>query len=83
MAAGRAVVATDIGPSAELLGADAGRLVAADASAFATALNELLDAPEKRVRMGSAGRRRVEQCFRLERQVAEMSAIYREVAQRG
>jgi hypothetical protein len=30
--------------------------------------------------MGQAGRRRVEACFTLDRQVAEMSGIYREAA---
>ncbi len=44
------------------------------------ALGELLRAPEERARMGQAGRRRVEACFTLDRQVAEMSAIYREAA---
>jgi hypothetical protein len=33
--------------------------------------------------MGQAGRRRVEACFSLERQVARMSAIYREAAAIG
>jgi hypothetical protein len=28
--------------------------------------------------MGQAGRQRVEACFTLDRQIAEMSAIYRE-----
>ena len=38
---------------------------------------------EQRERMGQAGRRRVEACFSLERQVARMSAIYREAASIG
>src|SRR5712692_4780478 len=80
MALGRPVVATNVGPSAELLGADAGRLVAPDPASLAHALGELLRAPEERARMGQAGRRRVEACFTLDRQVAEMSAIYREAA---
>jgi hypothetical protein len=33
--------------------------------------------------MSQAGRRRVEACFSLERQVARMSAIYREAASIG
>lgn len=80
MALGRPVVATNVGPSAELLGADAGRLVPPDPARLAHALSDLLRAPDERVRMGHAGRRRVEACFTLDRQVAEMSAIYREAA---
>src|SRR5207253_94402 len=80
MALARPVVATNIGPSAELLAADAGRLVPADAQSLARALGELLRSPDERARLGLAGRRRVEAVFSLERQVAEMSAIYREAA---
>jgi glycosyltransferase involved in cell wall biosynthesis len=80
MALARPVVATDIGPSAELLGREAGRLVAPDPDRLADALADLLRSPDERARMGQAGRRRVEACFSLDRQVAEMSAIYREAA---
>ena len=80
MAMARPVVATDIGPSAEVLGPDAGLLVPLDANSLARALADLLNDPHKRHAMGEAGRRRVEACFSLERQVAEMSAIYVEVA---
>jgi glycosyltransferase involved in cell wall biosynthesis len=80
MALARPVVATDVGPSAELLGADAGRLVPANAACLASALAELLDSPEERSRLGRAGRARVEACFTLERQVAEMSAVYQKAA---
>ena len=81
MALERPVVATDIGPSAELLGSDAGRLVPADAACLAHALADVLGSPEERSRMGRAGRARVEACFTLERQVAEMSDVYRGTAQ--
>ncbi|HTD79481.1 MAG TPA: glycosyltransferase family 4 protein, partial [Chloroflexota bacterium] len=77
MALARPVVATDVGPSAELLGTEAGRLVPADAARLANALTDLLSSPEERWRTGRAGRARVETCFTLERQVAEMSAVYR------
>ncbi|HEX8966308.1 MAG TPA: glycosyltransferase family 4 protein [Chloroflexota bacterium] len=76
MALARPVVATDVGPSAELLG-ETGRLVPPDATSLAGAVSELLGAPDQRSRLGRAGRARVEQCFALERQVAAMSAIYR------
>jgi glycosyltransferase involved in cell wall biosynthesis len=78
MALARPVVATDVGPSAELLGADAGRLVAPDAEHLAQALADLLASPDTRARMGRAGRARVEACFTLEHQVAQMSALYRQ-----
>ena len=78
MALALPVVATDIGPSAELLGADAGRLVPPDAASLAGALAELLEAPGERARLGRAGRQRVAAHFALETQVAQMSAIYRQ-----
>jgi glycosyltransferase involved in cell wall biosynthesis len=79
MATARPVVATNIGPSAELLGPDAGRLVPPDASSMAEAIAELLWDPGERMRMGSAGRQRVEAYFGLDCQVSQMSALYREV----
>ena len=78
MAMARPVVATDVGPSRELLGDEAGRLVRADPFALADAIRELLGDPALRERMGRAGRARVEACFRLDRQVAAMRAIYLE-----
>ena len=76
----RPVVATAIGPSAELLGPQAGLVVPTDASALARALGELLASPERREAMGLAGRRRVEACFTLERQAAAMLAVYEQAA---
>ncbi len=80
MAMARPVVATDIGPSRELLGADAGRLVPTDARSLAAALDNLLRQPEVRQLMGNAGRERAEALFGIDHQVAAMSAIYREAA---
>jgi glycosyltransferase involved in cell wall biosynthesis len=80
MAMARPVVATDIGPSRELLGADAGRLVPADARLLAQQLDALLCAPRLREQMGAAGRARAEVLFGIDRQVAAMAAIYREAA---
>src|ERR1051326_8199852 len=76
MALARPVVATDVGPSRDLLGL-AGRLVPTDAGALATQIGDLLRSPETRARLGAAGRARVEERFTLERQVAEMAAVYR------
>jgi glycosyltransferase involved in cell wall biosynthesis len=80
MAMTRPVVATDIGPSRELMGLEAGCLAAPDAQALTQALREVLDSPTLGARMGAAGRARVEERFTLERQVASMQHIYREVA---
>jgi len=77
MAMARPVVATDLGPSREILGADAGLLVPPDAQSLTEALRGLLDAPEERTHLGANGRARAETCFGLERQVAEMSDVYR------
>jgi len=83
MAMARPIVATDVGPSAELLGSEAGRLVPPTPAAVASAIAELLAAPATRARLGAAGRRRVEECFGLERQVMAMQAIYAAAARRG
>jgi glycosyltransferase involved in cell wall biosynthesis len=77
MALARPVVATDVGPSRDLLGVGTGRLVPPEATALASAVGDLLNSPEMSQHMGRVGRARVEACFSLERQVAEMSAVYR------
>lgn len=82
MAMARPVVATDVGPSAQLLGPEAGRVVPPQPRALAAALDELLRAPsDLRAQLGRAGRQRVERCFSLERQAAAMQAIYVEAVQ--
>src|SRR5207248_4885897 len=68
MAAERPVVATDVGPSRELLGPDAGLLVPPDAHALAHAITRMLANAALRERMGAAGRRRVAECFSLDGQ---------------
>jgi glycosyltransferase involved in cell wall biosynthesis len=56
LAAGRPVVATDCGPTAELTGSQSARLVApGDPAELATALQELIDDPDARRSMGAAG----------------------------
>jgi glycosyltransferase involved in cell wall biosynthesis len=80
MALARPVVATDVGPSRELLGVGTGRLVPPEPEALASALADLLSSAETRQAMGLAGRSRVEACFTLDRQVAAMSSIYRACA---
>jgi glycosyltransferase involved in cell wall biosynthesis len=76
MALARPVVATDVGPSRDLLGVGTGRLVPPDPTALASAVGDLLGSADTRRRMGRAGRSRVEACFSLDRQVAQMSAVY-------
>ncbi len=80
MAMRRPVVATDVGPSRELLGDSAGVLVRPDPADLARGLLQVLRSPEASRRLGGDGRRRVEELFTLDRQVAEMSRLYREVA---
>jgi glycosyltransferase involved in cell wall biosynthesis len=78
MALARPVVATDVGPSRELVGPGAGRLVPTEADALASTLADVLGSAEMRSGMGRVGRARVEACFTLKRQVDEMSAIYQQ-----
>jgi glycosyltransferase involved in cell wall biosynthesis len=78
MAMRRPVVATHVGPSAEILGPGTGLLVQRDAGDLAHALDAALASPERQARMGELGRQRVEAHFGLATQVAAMQAIYRE-----
>jgi len=80
MAMARPVVATDVGPSRELLGPYSGIVVSPGPRALATAIDSLLQDPATRARLGRAGRARVEACFGLDKQVAAMSTVYAEAA---
>lgn len=82
MAMRRPVVATNVGPSAEVLGPSAGRLVQPDAEHLALAIENVLASPAEAEQMGEAGRRRVESAFTLARQQAAMGALYEQVARR-
>jgi glycosyltransferase involved in cell wall biosynthesis len=79
MAMARPVVATDVGPSRELLDA-AGVLVAPTADAVAGAVRVLLADADHARQLGCLGRARVQERFTLDRQVAAMQEIYREAA---
>lgn len=83
MAMARPVVATDVGPSREILGPDAGCLVEPRPEHMARALRDLLCSPEQRKRMGAAGRQRVEKCFELQHQLESMQKMYAEAAAIG
>ncbi len=81
MAAGRAVVATAIGGNDEaVVDGVTGLLVPpADPQALADALRTLLREPERRRRLGEAGRRRAEAEFSATAMVRRVAAVYDEV----
>ncbi|GAC1326834.1 MAG: hypothetical protein NVSMB2_26280 [Chloroflexota bacterium] len=83
MALARPVVATDVGPSGELLGPDAGLLVPPRPDALAQALGTLIADSALRARLGTAGRARVASLFDLDHHVASMATIYREAVGLG
>jgi glycosyltransferase involved in cell wall biosynthesis len=84
MAAGRAVVATDVGGVSELVAAgETGVLVPRDdPGAIASALAALLTDPERSTRLGRAGRERVRAQHTLDRAAAAIAAAYDEVITR-
>ena len=79
MAAGRAVVATDVGGASEaIVEGETGYLVqAGDDQAMAERITSLLRDPDKSHRMGLNGRRLVEQRFSTENRLATTSALYK------
>jgi glycosyltransferase involved in cell wall biosynthesis len=81
MSAGRAVVATEVGGTPELIhDGVTGRLVPrGDREALACALVELLRDPAERARLGEAARRHVEGTFSVERSLDRLLALYDEV----
>ncbi len=85
MACGRPVVATDVGGVPEVLGADpCGVLVPPeDPRALAEAIGSLLADRERRCSLAEAGRRRVVEAFRLERNVARLEDLWRDLMRSG
>ena len=86
MAAGLPVVATRVGGVPELVvDGETGLLVpAGDTRALAAALQRLVDDPDLRVRLGAAGRARVEEHFRLDSFLEAHRNLYaRMLAERG
>lgn len=82
MAAGLPVVTTELGTGTSHVNrhGETGLVVPPrDPGALAAALAELLADPQRRRAMGAAGRRRVEAEFTLDRMVAEVLRVYREV----
>jgi glycosyltransferase involved in cell wall biosynthesis len=82
MAIGRPVLASRLGGLPELVSAEeTGLLVPpGDVDAWREALAAALADPERMRRLGEAGRRRAAREFGLERHVASVEALYREVA---
>ena len=81
MAAGAAVVATDVGGNAEAVedGVTGLLVPPRDAQALARAICRLLQTPELAARFGAAGRERVTRLFSLQRYVGETEALYAEL----
>lgn len=84
-AAGRAIVATDVGGNGEVVerGVNGLLVPSNDEAALAQALIELLKDPERRARMGQQGRARFEREFTLAGMVRAYEDLYRNCARRG
>lgn len=85
MAAGRPVVATDVGGASEaIIEGDTGYLVTSgDETQLASRLIELLQDPEKALQMGRRGRAVVEQKFSCEAQLSQAERLYDELLARS
>lgn len=86
MAAGLAVVATDVDGTPEVVEPDVtGWLVAPeDTDGLIRALEEALEDPSRRSRMGAAGRRRLETHFSIDRYVEGFETLYEQIfSERG
>ena len=79
MAAGKAVVATDVGANRDVLG-DTGVIVPpGDDAALAAAIGDLLADPGRIEELGIAARRRVEERFSRDAMRRRFEAFYREL----
>ncbi len=84
-AAGRAIVATDVGGTREIFppDCDAASIVPPNnPQAMSQAISELLSDPQRRLRLGANARARVEAAFTVERATAELLVHYEASVQR-
>ena len=81
MRAGLPIVATRVnGIPEEVIDGETGLLVPhGDVEALASALNSLIQSPDKRQKMGEAGRQKFLQEFTIERMLAETEAVYLQI----
>jgi glycosyltransferase involved in cell wall biosynthesis len=77
MAAGVAIVASDVGGMRELLGPTGVLVPAGDESGLREAIGPLLDSPTARQRLGGESRRRARECFSEDRVVETTMSVYR------
>lgn len=79
MAASRAIVATDVGGTSEVVedGVTGALVPAREPDVMAESVSSLLAAPACRASMGKSGRRRLEQQFSIDQMVARYLAVYK------
>lgn len=82
MASGLPIVTARASGMEELVGADAGVLVDADAEAFTAALSALASDPDRRTALGAGARERARGDYSLEVTADRLLALYLEVAPR-
>lgn len=78
MAVGLPVVATSSGGTPELVedGVTGILVPPSDSTALAAAITRMLGSPDLRARMGASGSKRVDENFRIEKTVSQISALY-------
>lgn len=81
MAAGLPVVVSDIGVFHEVVGDPGVFADPEDSDAFANAISDLLQQPERRERLGREARNRARSTFSLKQTAREYSNLYKEVAE--
>jgi glycosyltransferase involved in cell wall biosynthesis len=86
MASGTPIVASRVGALPEVLGTDgrcAELVTPGDADEFTNVLGELLDSPEKRRRLGAAGRRRALEVYSWQSVAAQTVRVYERAIERA
>lgn len=80
MAMARPVVATDVGPSREILGESTGVLIPpGDQAVLTDALTTLLSDTRLRENLGRSGRHRVERMFTLQQHIERIQRVYEDI----